>query len=84
MYVLSRQVVLMPCMSCHGRLCSLTCLSRAFDMPVLCRQVVLFLCCLLNETFFVMGYLYFYATQGDRPAAKVLKKKSAGGLCGRV
>jgi len=53
-------------------------------MPVLCRQVVLFLCCLLNETFFVMGYLYFYATQGDRPAAKVLKKKSAGGLCGRV
>ena len=48
-------------------------------MPVLCRQVVLFLCCLLNETFFVMGYLYFYATQGDRPAAKVLKKKKCGG-----
>lgn len=33
------------------------------------NQLVLFLCCLLNETFFVMAYLYFHGTVGAAPAA---------------
>eukprot|EP00802_Teleaulax_amphioxeia_P018373 Tamp_18565.p3 GENE.Tamp_18565~~Tamp_18565.p3 ORF type:complete len:163 (+),score=20.05 Tamp_18565:693-1181(+) len=46
------------------------------------NQIVLFLCCLLNETFFVMGYLYFYGTVGDRPAELYLPLvKGVGMLC---
>jgi len=33
------------------------------------NQVVLFLCCLFNETFFVMAYLYFHCTLPSSPAA---------------
>jgi len=43
------------------------------------NQYVLFLCCVLNETFFVMAYLYHFATQGDAPAASFLAVVQAVG-----
>ena len=46
------------------------------------NQYVLFLCCVLNETFFVMAYLYHFATQGVAPAAAYLPLvKAVGYLC---